>query len=93
MRRFPLVLFALALAVPASAQSIWLDREHRPSILAEVLFPDFEGETDFPTWAWFVAGKLPGPEVGSEKRFAEFGRLQAQLARHEPGIAGRFPVA
>jgi hypothetical protein len=65
MRRFPLVLFALALAVPASAQSIWLDREHRPSILAEVLFPDFEGETAFPTWAWFVAGKLPVATTGA----------------------------
>ena len=31
--------------------------------------------------------------VGGEEGFAEFGRLQAQLARHEPGIGDRFPVA
>jgi hypothetical protein len=40
-----------------------------------------------------VGGKLPDPEIGREEGFAEFGRLQAQLARHESGIAGRFPVA
>ena len=43
--------------------------------------------------ARIVGGKLPGPAVGGEEGFAEFGRLQAQLARHEPGIAGRFPAA
>jgi len=63
-RRFLLLAACLALvAVPASAQSVWLDREHRPSVLGEVLFPTFEGgDTEFPTWAWFIAGKLP---VGS----------------------------
>ena len=40
-----------------------------------------------------VGGKLPGPAVGGQEGFAEFGRLQAQLTRHEPGIAGRFPAA
>ena len=39
-----------------------------------------------------VGGKLPGLAVGGEKGFAEFGRLQAQLARHESGITGRFPA-
>ena len=43
--------------------------------------------------ARIAGGKLPGPEVGGEEGFAEFGRLQAQLARHEPGIAGRFLAA
>ena len=43
--------------------------------------------------ARIVGGKLPGPAVGGEEGFAEFGRLQAQLARHESGIAGRFPAA
>jgi hypothetical protein len=64
VRRFLLLAACLILvAVPASAQSVWLDREHRPSVLGEVLFPNFEGDgTEFPTWAWFVAGKLP---VGS----------------------------
>ena len=43
--------------------------------------------------ARIVAGELPGLAVGSEEGFAEFGRLQAQLARHESGIADRFPAA
>jgi hypothetical protein len=54
------LLAALVLAAPASAQSVWLDREHRPSVLAEVLFPTFDdSETNFPTWTWFLTGKLP----------------------------------
>lgn len=66
IRRFLLVVAAMALAAPAFAQSIWLDREHRPSLLAEVLFPNFEGGgTEFPTWAWFVAGKLPVASAGA----------------------------
>ena len=43
--------------------------------------------------AGIVGGKLLGPEGGGEEGFAEFGRLQAQLARHESGIAGPFPAA
>lgn len=51
---------ALLLAAPARAQSVWLDREPRPSVLAEVYFPSFD-ETDshFPTWTWFAAARLP----------------------------------
>jgi hypothetical protein len=55
-----LALCLLAAAVPASAQSVWLDREHRPSIQTEILFPQFDGGgTEFPTWTWFVAGRFP----------------------------------
>ena len=43
--------------------------------------------------ARIIGGKLPDPAVGGEEGVAEFGRLQAQLARHESGIAGRFPAA
>ena len=57
---------ALCVAVPASAQSVWLDREHRPSVLAEVLFPSFdESSTNFPTWTWFLTGKLPAGPTGA----------------------------
>ena len=64
IRRILLVLAVLGLAAPASAQSVWLDRHQRPSVLGEVLFPTFEnGDTQFPTWAWFVSGKLP---IGSD---------------------------
>jgi len=60
MRRFLLVLAALVVAAPAFAQSLWLDRQYRPSVMGEVLFPSFDGgDTQFPTWAWFVTGKLP----------------------------------
>ena len=56
-----------ALAAPAAAQSTWLDREHRPSVLVETLFPNFDGGgTDFPTWTWFAATRLP---LGSTKMF------------------------
>jgi hypothetical protein len=51
---------ALLLALPASAQSIWLDREHRPSALAEVYFPNFDdADSHFPTWVWYAATRLP----------------------------------
>jgi hypothetical protein len=43
--------------------------------------------------ARIAGGKQPGLAVGGEAGFAEFGRLQAQLARHEAGIVGRFPIA
>jgi hypothetical protein len=61
IRRAALALIAALLtAAPASAQSIWLDREPRPSVLVEILFPSFEGaDTDFPTWAWFAGTRLP----------------------------------
>lgn len=50
----------LLLAAPASAQSIWLDREHRPSVLVEIEFPTFDGaDSNFPTWTWFAATRLP----------------------------------
>jgi len=55
------------LSAPAAAQSTWLDREHRPSVLVEVLFPSFDGGgTDFPTWTWFAATRLP---LGTNKMF------------------------
>jgi hypothetical protein len=61
VHRFLLLAACLAcVAVPASAQSVWLDREHRPSVQTEVLFPSFDdGDTEFPTWTWFVAGRFP----------------------------------
>jgi hypothetical protein len=60
IRRLLIVLAALTMATPAFSQSLWLDRHYRPSVLGEVLFPTFEGgDTEFPTWAWFVSGKLP----------------------------------
>jgi hypothetical protein len=61
IRRFLFLAACLAfVAVPASAQSVWLDREHRPSVLGEVLFPNFDGGgTEFPTWTWFIAGRFP----------------------------------
>jgi hypothetical protein len=66
MRRILLVLFVLAVAAPASAQSIWLDREHRPSIMAEQFFPSFDGaDSGFPTWTWFLTGKLPLGDEGT----------------------------
>ena len=68
IRRFLFLVACLALfAAPASAQSVWLDREHRPSVLGEVLFPSFDGEdpTEFPTWTWFVAGRFPVATSGA----------------------------
>jgi hypothetical protein len=62
MIRRAVLTFALALllAAPASAQSIWLDREHRPSALVEIEFPTFDGaDSNFPTWTWFAATRLP----------------------------------
>lgn len=51
---------AALLAAPAAAQSIWLDREHRPSVLTEIYFPSFDGaDSQFPTWTWFAATRLP----------------------------------
>lgn len=59
MRRLLVVLGTL-LAVPASAQSVWLDREHRPSIMVEQFFPTFDRtDAGFPTWTWFLSGKVP----------------------------------
>lgn len=60
-RRLVLTLaLALVLAAPARAQSVWLDREPRPSVLAEVYFPSFDGaDSHFPTWTWFAATRLP----------------------------------
>jgi len=70
--------FALALGLvaagfaPAAAQSTWLDREHRPSVLVETLFPNFDSgsdgifdsaDTGFPTWTWFAAARLPTGET------------------------------
>lgn len=50
---------AAILATPAAAQSIWLDREHRPSVLTEIDFPNFDGaDSHFPTWVWFAATRL-----------------------------------
>jgi len=69
MSRRPSLLVALCLlasAAPASAQSVWLDREHRPSVLGEVLFPNFDGGgTEFPTWTWFIAGRFPVATSGA----------------------------
>jgi hypothetical protein len=61
IRRLALTAALVAiLAAPAAAQSIWLDRTHRPSVLAEVYFPSFDGaDSHFPTWTWFVATRLP----------------------------------
>jgi hypothetical protein len=51
---------ACALSAPAAAQSTWLDREHRTSVLTEIYFPRLEGaDRDFPTWTWFAAGRFP----------------------------------
>lgn len=48
------------LSAPAAAQSTWLDREHRPSVLVEGLFPSFDDtDTNFPTAAWYAAARLP----------------------------------
>jgi len=70
--------FALALGLvaagfaPAAAQSTWLDREHRPSVLVETLFPNFDSgsdgifgsaDTGFPTWTWFAATRLPAGQT------------------------------
>jgi hypothetical protein len=66
-RRLVVLALLAAFAAPASAQSIWLDREHRPSVLAEVYFPQFDGGgTNFPTWTWFAAARLP---VGNSSAF------------------------
>jgi hypothetical protein len=61
IRRAALVLIAALLtAAPASAQSIWLDREHRPSVLVEIEFPSFDdADSQFPTWVWYAGTRLP----------------------------------
>jgi hypothetical protein len=64
MKRIALPALTLALvaalSAPAAAQSTWLDREHRPSVLVEGLFPNFDDtDENFPTAAWYAAARLP----------------------------------
>lgn len=66
-RSVPAVLAFLLLSgltavplTPVHAQSAWLDRDHRSSVLVETYFPTFDGsDSHFPTWVWFAATRLP----------------------------------
>ena len=86
--RFLFALGLLAAAVaPASAQSTWLDREHRPSVLAEILFPSFKDtDSQFPTWTWFASTRLP---VGATTMFvAELPYTRGEFGSGTAGESG-----
>jgi hypothetical protein len=68
LRRSAPTAFALLLLLglaaipltPVHAQSVWLDRDHRSSVLVETYFPTFDGsDSHFPSWVWFAATRLP----------------------------------
>ena len=58
---FAALVLALGCAfpLPARAQSAWLEREPRASVFLEVLHPDLDRGTKFPTWAWFLTARVP----------------------------------
>jgi hypothetical protein len=53
------VVLACTFPVSAWAQSAWLEREPRPSVFLEVLLPQLDRDTEFPTWTWFLDARKP----------------------------------